>query len=576
MPGVGIMSVEAGRHRPSINFRLFFIVSGLSALLILGLSNVRKAEIEVFEDGGDDENDKLAANVGGEPAGVPDSQEVPDDNDNDDDGCPFRNSPLYRSVYVYPSPLETDLWSGDILSSQGRNNETFRPWPWLEIDRMTRNEGVAHYAVPGSLDQFTLELIVRDILTHPSSCLRTLDPENASLFYIPYLASVESRNGTLKRPAHYHSPYAMALYDAIEGQYTGWENLFGLTSKYWKRNDGADHIFVFSECMRGLKNHGPIAGTKTVYIDTQRMLRPPIMISTEQSKAFVKSYPKCAAKNVLVPYPNPDGRWYNGELEEEVSNLLRNVGIGSTKDSNAALAAEKKLSESNNYVGRHARPVTLYYAAGNHGKCKVLRKALADDYGCTSSSSVVASIDDEAFGYAIGMRTATFCPCPGGDSPSAKRNFDAILAGCIPVILSEDFVWPFTKEADSTFALDPYDFSLKWNVSNFDAPSYDEECNLIRDGEDSSVDATLRLVSTKEIKRLRKGVRKVMDLYSFYSRNPRGGVDNPLREGMLPDGGASRALVQALASRARGARWAGCQEELESLTHEIINEPFKC
>jgi hypothetical protein len=35
------------------------------------------------------------------------------------------------------------------------------------------------------------------------------------------------------------------------------------------------------------------------------------------------------------------------------------------------------------------------------------------------------------------MRRSTFGPCGG---PSAKRMFDALLAGSIPVILSHDFV----------------------------------------------------------------------------------------------------------------------------------------
>mmetsp|Transcript_5052 Transcript_5052/g.12594 ORF Transcript_5052/g.12594 Transcript_5052/m.12594 type:complete len:132 (-) Transcript_5052:3704-4099(-) len=34
-----------------------------------------------------------------------------------------------------------------------------------------------------------------------------------------------------------------------------------------------------------------------------------------------------------------------------------------------------------------------------------------------------------------------WAPCPGGDTPSAKRMFGAIQVGCIPVILSADFVW---------------------------------------------------------------------------------------------------------------------------------------
>ena len=33
--------------------------------------------------------------------------------------------------------------------------------------------------------------------------------------------------------------------------YQAWEDVWGLTSKYWKRRGGADHILVFSEPLQG-------------------------------------------------------------------------------------------------------------------------------------------------------------------------------------------------------------------------------------------------------------------------------------------------------------------------------------
>jgi hypothetical protein len=57
------------------------------------------------------------------------------DNDNDNDvddpdkACPFRNSTIYRSVYVYPSPGDDD-WQGSILSPEGRLlNNSSSSWP---------------------------------------------------------------------------------------------------------------------------------------------------------------------------------------------------------------------------------------------------------------------------------------------------------------------------------------------------------------------------------------------------------------------------------------------------------------
>ena len=45
------------------------------------------------------------------------------------------------------------------------------------------------------------------------------------------------------------------------------------------------------------------------------------------------------------------------------------------------------------------------------------------------------------------MFLADFCPCPEGDSPSAKRQYDAVIAGCVPVVASDDALWAFSNEA---------------------------------------------------------------------------------------------------------------------------------
>ena len=36
-----------------------------------------------------------------------------------------------------------------------------------------------------------------------------------------------------------------------------------------------------------------------------------------------------------------------------------------------------------------------------------------------------------------------FCLCPAGDTPSSARLFDAIVSGCIPVIVSDELELPF-------------------------------------------------------------------------------------------------------------------------------------
>ena len=57
------------------------------------------------------------------------------------------------------------------------------------------------------------------------------------------------------------------------------------------------------------------------------------------------------------------------------------------------------------------------------------------------------------------MAGSLFCACPEGDSPSAKRQYDAILTGCIPVIVSDDLMYAYSTENQGT--LNPADFSVQ-------------------------------------------------------------------------------------------------------------------
>jgi len=51
------------------------------------------------------------------------------------------------------------------------------------------------------------------------------------------------------------------------------------------------------------------------------------------------------------------------------------------------------------------------------------------------------------------LQNATFCPIPRGDSGGTKRFFAAILAGCIPVVISDNLALPFLPAVDYSKAM---------------------------------------------------------------------------------------------------------------------------
>ena len=128
--------------------------------------------------------------------------------------CPFRDSSIVESIYVYPSPGDLDF-KGDILSDYARENSNnkstaIKDFPWIANDVYTKSNRIGPYDTKSQMVQYNTELMVRDIVTHPDSCLRTYDPEKATLFYVPYLPAAELHNGTLFAPVS-NSIYGKAL-----------------------------------------------------------------------------------------------------------------------------------------------------------------------------------------------------------------------------------------------------------------------------------------------------------------------------------------------------------------------------
>mmetsp|Transcript_26787 Transcript_26787/g.58105 ORF Transcript_26787/g.58105 Transcript_26787/m.58105 type:complete len:620 (+) Transcript_26787:173-2032(+) len=501
--------------------------------------------------------------------------------------CPFRNSSIYRSIYVYPTFNGTfgGDWTSDpmVLSRYGKPKgangtaSPLKPWPWIGYDETERKRGIGKYDLSNLLMQsYSLELVVRDVITHPDSCLRTDDPEKAKLFYIPYLPSAEYHEEGVLLPrgcekAFGTSPYAQAIIDAIDGNYDGWEKMFGLTSKYWKRRNGSDHILVHSEAMHGLRHHIKERG-HYAYIYNQLQLKPPISISHGVPKTFFGLHPKCAAKNILVPYPNPDGRWFNGQHARAAAEWRNKHNLTDPTDSEVALEAEAIIAREGGGLGGSPRAVAFHYHAGIHGSCRQIRETLANDLKCTravafwnDTMSNSVHTEDIIAGFQsiiIQMHSSTFSFAPAGDTPGSKRMFDVTFARSIPVILSDEFVWPFSTEVDSDeWSWDPADFAVRLNVSDYLVPRYDSQCKKVNGAR--SFQEVIGQFSPDDIRRLRRGVEAAALRYSFYSHARIGESANLLQDRILPDGGAAHALVDALANRAKGVRWSDCEKELK-------------
>ncbi|XP_031382358.1 probable arabinosyltransferase ARAD1 isoform X2 [Punica granatum] len=137
----------------------------------------------------------------------------------------------------------------------------------------------------------------------------------------------------------------------------------------------------------------------------------------------------------LLPDMDSTGNWYKpGQVSLEKDLILPYVP-------NVDLCNARCLSES------ERRRTTLLFFRGRlkrNAGGKVRAKLVAELSGVSDVVIEEGTAGDAGKAAAQdGMRKSIFCLSPAGDTPSSARLFDAIVSGCIPVIVSDELELPF-------------------------------------------------------------------------------------------------------------------------------------
>ncbi|KAE8692557.1 Exostosin family protein isoform 2 [Hibiscus syriacus] len=168
----------------------------------------------------------------------------------------------------------------------------------------------------------------------------------------------------------------------------------------WKRSEGRDHIFSI---------HHP------------------------WSFKSVRRYVKNAIW--LLPDMDSTGNWYKpGQVSLEKDLILPYVANVDLCDANCVSESESKRTTLVFFRGRLKRNAggkirSKLVAELADAKDVVIEEGTAGEQGKTAAQK--------------GMRSSTFCLSPAGDTPSSARLFDAVVSGCIPVIISDELELPF-------------------------------------------------------------------------------------------------------------------------------------
>ncbi|XP_008445236.2 probable glycosyltransferase At5g25310 [Cucumis melo] len=215
---------------------------------------------------------------------------------------------------------------------------------------------------------------------------RTVDPGRAHVLFMPF--SVAWMVKYLYKAGSYdQTPLRMFVSDYVE--------VVSKKYPFWNKTNGADHFIL------ACHDWGPIAteGNRFLYNTSIRVL-----CNANSSEGFNPQ------KDVSLP----EIHLYDGDISP-------------------------KLLSSNSH---HHRPHLAFFAGGLHGP---IRPILLNHWKNRTHTNIhVYEYLPTQLDYYDQMLQSRFCLCPSGYEVASPRIVEAIYAECVPVIISERYVLPFS------------------------------------------------------------------------------------------------------------------------------------
>ncbi|XP_013620161.1 PREDICTED: probable glycosyltransferase At5g03795 [Brassica oleracea var. oleracea] len=223
----------------------------------------------------------------------------------------------------------------------------------------------------------------------------TKNPEKAHLFYMPY--SVKQLQHAIFVPgSHNIKPLSIFIRDYV--------NMLSIKYPFWNRTHGSDHFLV------ACHDWGPYT---------------------------VNEHPELRQNTIKA--------LCNADLSDGIFVPGRDVSLPETSIRNAG----RPLRNIGNGNRVSQRPILAFFAGNLHGRVRPqLLKHWRNKDGDMKIYGPLPHNVARKMTYVQHMKSSKYCLCPMGYEVNSPRIVEAIYYECVPVIIADNFVLPFSEVLD--------------------------------------------------------------------------------------------------------------------------------